>query len=62
MTEMVKDGYREWGVEELRIEIATSANVTSIGGEDSRVVNLRRRLDERYATVEWQEVAPPVEV
>ena len=62
MNETVKDGSREWSVEELPLEIAARARVASVCGEDPRIVDPRRRLDERYAVVEWQKVAPPAEV
>ena len=62
VTETVKDGSWEEGAEELPVEIAASASVTSIGGEDARIVNPRQCLDERYAIVEWQEVAPLAEL
>ena len=52
VTEMVKDGSREWSVKELPVEIATISRVARICGEDPRIVYPRRRLDERCTIVE----------
>lgn len=62
MIKIVRDGFREWSVEELFVEIVISVIVVSIYGEDLGIVYLRWYFDMRYVIVEWEEVILLVEV
>ncbi len=49
-------------MEELPVEIATSAGVAGIGGEIPRVIDPRRHFDERRTIVKRKEMAPPAKI
>ena len=58
----MKNGFREWCVEDMTIEIGTSASGAGISGKVGGVVNLRRRFNERNAIAEGKEMSPPADI